>query len=244
MQARPSYMHKYWPVDPSCVLYLEGQEDAHSATIRDLSGSGNNGTITGALYKRNSKGLWTLDFDGADDKIVVTDAASIQNIFDGSGGTAQAWVNPDSDGGSDSGMIFVKTGEGAFGYNLSTRDEAGGYVALYFTYYFTGVGQWKTTVSLPINTYSLATVTYDADATTNNPTIYINNTAYTIGDGLTESITPTGTRISDATKDLVIGFSAAKGFDGEIILPRMFTTILTTTQIAGFYQQERHLFGV
>jgi len=35
--------------DSSCVLYLEGQQDPQSSTIRDLSGKGNHGTIAGCL---------------------------------------------------------------------------------------------------------------------------------------------------------------------------------------------------
>ena len=61
--------------DTSCVLWLPGQDDAYSVTIRDRLGKGNHGTIYGALWKRNSQGLWYLDLDG-DDYVTITDAPS------------------------------------------------------------------------------------------------------------------------------------------------------------------------
>ncbi len=38
---------KYQP-DASTIVWLPGQDDAYSSTIRDRSGKGNNGTISGA----------------------------------------------------------------------------------------------------------------------------------------------------------------------------------------------------
>lgn len=52
--------------DSSCVLWLPGQDDAFSSTIRDRSGFGNNGAITGAEWDRIGTGLWTLKGDGDD----------------------------------------------------------------------------------------------------------------------------------------------------------------------------------
>lgn len=54
---------------PACVLYLEGQQDPQSATIRDLSGYNNHGTITGATWVRLPSGLWVQSFDGTDDEV-------------------------------------------------------------------------------------------------------------------------------------------------------------------------------
>lgn len=62
----------------SCVLWLLGQNDAHSATIRDRSGNGNHGTITGATWKQTGAGLWYLDFDGSANKVVVGSVADFK----------------------------------------------------------------------------------------------------------------------------------------------------------------------
>jgi hypothetical protein len=66
---RPSYKPKWWPTPSSCVLYLEGQQDAQSAKIRDLSGYGNHGTITGTTWVRLPSGLWVTNHDNVDDVI-------------------------------------------------------------------------------------------------------------------------------------------------------------------------------
>ena len=61
------------------VLWLPGQDDAYSATIRDRSGQGNDGTITGATWARTGQGLWYLSFDGVDDRIQIADNAILYN---------------------------------------------------------------------------------------------------------------------------------------------------------------------
>ena len=48
--------------DANTVLWLPGQDDAYSSTIRDRSGQGNNGTITGATWAQTGQGLWYLSF--------------------------------------------------------------------------------------------------------------------------------------------------------------------------------------
>ena len=49
--------------DANTVLWFPGQDDAYSSTIRDRSGQGNNGTITGATWKNDTpSGLWYLSY--------------------------------------------------------------------------------------------------------------------------------------------------------------------------------------
>lgn len=74
----------------NCVLWLPGQDDPQSATIRDRSGYGNHGTLTGATWVRNSKGLWVLSFDGVDDYIEI--ASNGVGKFDVQSYTIEAWV--------------------------------------------------------------------------------------------------------------------------------------------------------
>jgi len=95
--------------DAYTVLWFPGQDDPQSATIRDRSGSGNNGTITGATWTRNGNGIWYLDFDGADDIVNIPDATSIQNVFDG-GGSTVAWIYPESDGEGNLARILPANG--------------------------------------------------------------------------------------------------------------------------------------
>ncbi|KKK77854.1 hypothetical protein LCGC14_2849430, partial [marine sediment metagenome] len=62
-QARKNNGVLYEP-DASCVLWLLGQDDAYSTTIRDRSGQGNHGTINDATWARTGQGLWYLVLDG------------------------------------------------------------------------------------------------------------------------------------------------------------------------------------
>jgi len=77
--------------DANCVLWLPGQDDAYSATIRDRSGKVNNGTITGATWTKNSKGLWYLLFAGGDDLIGCGAGASLN--FGTGDFTLLVWIN-------------------------------------------------------------------------------------------------------------------------------------------------------
>jgi len=81
------------PTPAGAVLWLPGQDDAYSATIRDRSGKGNHGTITGALWKRLPSGLWYLDFDGTDDNVNCGSAASLD--FGAASFLAMGWFRVD-----------------------------------------------------------------------------------------------------------------------------------------------------
>ncbi len=91
LQARANSGLTFRP-DANTVLWLPGQDDAYSATIRDRSGKGNNGSITGATWKRNSQGLWYLHFDGTDDDVDIPIAAAL------TAGTFVAWFRSSTSG--------------------------------------------------------------------------------------------------------------------------------------------------
>jgi len=55
-----------WEPPASCVLWLPGQDDAPSTTIRDRSGFGNHGTITGATWERLPGGAIANKFTAID----------------------------------------------------------------------------------------------------------------------------------------------------------------------------------
>ncbi len=228
--------------DANTVLWLPGQDDAFSSTIRDRSGNGNDGTLANTTWVKNSKGLWVLDFNATTSIVTVSDAASIQNIFDG-GGTIEAWINLASDGEQSLGNIVNKN------WRLRVDSESVGEIRLRFIQDFDGVadGTWTTTTrALPINTCIYVAVSYDSDATTNNPTFVINETEFTVSSGITESVTPVGTRVSDIGTDLGIGnrTTVDRTTDGTIGLVRASDVSRATTVLQGYHQQERGLFGV
>jgi glucose/arabinose dehydrogenase len=78
------------PVVPGMVAAYSFDE-AGGATVSDISGNGNHGTISGAT--RNSSGQYgaALDFDGSNDSVTVPDSSSLDLT---SGMTLEAWVRP------------------------------------------------------------------------------------------------------------------------------------------------------
>jgi len=225
--------------DLDAALYFPGYPYTGS-TINDRAGSSpaNNGTILGATWTRLSSGLWVLDFDGTDDIITVTDAASIQNIF-AVGGSVKAWINPDSDGEADTGRIYSKSGT-----RFQVLEEAGGYTKLrFYTGFSVADPYWTTTAAVvPINTYSHLILTYNNSNIANDPIIYLNGVAQAI----TEGRAPNGTAATDAGGDLIIGNVAGgtETFDGEIGLFSYLPVIWGVSDALNNYNQERHLFGV
>lgn len=187
-----------------------------------------------------------LDFDGDNDLVTVVDAASITNIFDG-GGTIAAWINPDSDGEGHLGMILRKSA--ADGWLINVASEASGNVSLNFDVIFSGTnGAWVTTVPVvELDTWTFVAVVYNSDATGNNPTIYVDDVAYTVASGITESNTPVGTRVSDTGTDLYIGNASAgsRTFDGGICEGRLYDDGLTNAEIIecsnGVYTDDTNL---
>jgi len=77
------------PPSFDCVLYLPGLPGGGSS-IHDRSPRGNHGSITGAVWKRLSNGLWHLSFDGSDDYVSVTDADSLD--FGNESFTIRLWL--------------------------------------------------------------------------------------------------------------------------------------------------------
>ncbi len=225
--------------DANTVLWLPGQDDAFSSTIRDRSGKGNDGAITGATWVQNSKGLWVLDFDGADDIVNCGSDASIDDIFDG-GGAVEFWVNPRSDGEGSAAQLYSK---GTWSVEFSS--EVGGLIIIRLSYAFDGAsgGNWRTSATVvPINTYTYVLMSYDNGNVANNPIFYVNDTV----PGITEVLTPDGTRQTDAPSTLYLGNrgDGARTHDGTLALVRACNAIPPVTTAAIRYRQERGLFGV
>jgi hypothetical protein len=74
-----------------------GFDEASGTTAQDASGSGNNGTISGATRVAGRSGGSALNFDGIDDRVTVADSASLDltNRM-----TLEAWVRPTALGSS------------------------------------------------------------------------------------------------------------------------------------------------
>jgi hypothetical protein len=191
------------------------------------------------LYFKNANRGYcnAIDFDGSDDAIVISNAAPIQDIFDG-GGTVSFWISPNTDGGSNAGRVFDKGT--VLGY---LSDDNGTAVNFNFNQKFSGDnGAWKTSARLfTLNVYTHCVLTYDNSLTTNNPIFYINGAVKTVGSGITETSTPTVARSSDGGNDLILGNNATpnRPFDGIMDNFKMWDTILTGAQAIQEYDLTR-----
>jgi len=213
----------YWPLEGD---YLDWKGSNHGTN----NGATSIKVIDGPMGKRNFDLDNTLGFDGNDDKVTVTDAASIQNIFDG-GGSVCGWVYPFTSGSGSGGRIVDKRVASGTGWMLLT--ESGADLIAFFHEFSTGNGRWASTSSIALNQWSFIAVTYDADSTANNPIIYVNGVSVSIS----ETATPSGTRDSDVGQDMEIGnvTGGTAAFDGNMADVRIYDDALTADEVLWVY---------
>ena len=226
-----------------CVFEQEAAFVAPGGPLLDRSRYGQTVADTAITYTRLPSGLYVPIFDGATSLITVTDAASLQRIFDGEGGSLELWVNPASDGETNIGRFLDKR-EPNPGWFFRVQGEAAGRVDLLFLHDFTGDdGIWTSTATaIPLNTWSKVTLTYSSAAVGNDPLVYIDGASV----GMTQNSIPTGIRNDDSGDNLIIGNNGgvASTFDGNLVLVRLRRYILTAGQILKIFEAERSLFGV
>ncbi len=230
--------------DANTALWLPGQDDPQSSTIRDRSGNKNDGTLVGTAWVQNSKGFYVQSFDGADDTTNITAAASINNIWDG-GATAICWLNILSAGEAGTGRVLNK--RAAVGWTIFNRNLVGNALDLVFFINFDGDdGQWITTANeITVGIDTFLAITYNSSAVGNNPTFYINGGVHTVGDGLTEEVAPTGTRGDDSGETFNIGNHATtiNTFDGTIGHVILESRIMSGSEIDNIRRNAQRLFA-
>lgn len=209
-----------------------------SGNALDSSGNANHGTVTIGVGGRDATALdaggdGSIDFDGANTRVVITDTAVLQNVFDGGGGVNVHFI-ADGNGEGGAGLIVAKSN---FTNGWMVRINGG---SLEFLQWFSGAfGEWATTDPL-IHGYAYHLhVDYNNDSVANNPTFYLTNkttgvsSVLTVGSGLTEPQAPVGTRVTDVGQDMTIGndTTAAASWDGRIDEVAVFSTPPSQSQI-------------
>ena len=212
--------------DANTVLWLPGQDDPKSATLRDRSGAVHNGVITGATWTQTPRGLWYLDFDGSDDKVIIT-ATSALNIT-----TAMSmvlWTRRDG-AQSANDSIMMKGDVQPYGIRMRSTDSCK----------FDIAGSGSDVVNLSVDltnlTWIFLVATFDGTDTIN---IYRNG-------ALDSTATPV-TQSAGGAADVGIasdGAGDSNFYKGGIALPRLISRELSLAEITSLYNQERHLFGV
>ena len=219
----------------------------YGKAIRENEIDGNNVNFIDIAGRFGSR----LTFDGATGDVQVADASEVQNIFDSGG--AIAWrMKANSDGESSNGSVWDKDLAGTDGHKFFIRDESAGVSKAQFTQRFSGtVGAWVTTNTVFTNgQLYFCGLNYDNDATGNNPTLYIipinadgslgTTLVLTVGDGLTETSTPVGTRSDDTGNDLWFGNDSSDGvtFDGDLDEISIWSSVRTQTQLETYAAAE------
>ncbi len=147
------------PTSTSGLVLAYNFSEGSGNTAHDLSGKGNNGTITGASFLLHGGvfGTNALSFNGQNSVITVPNAASLDLT---SGMTLEAWVQPATASQQTNATVIAKDRSGGLSYDL---------------YASTGVGQpaegdvfangSETSASgssaLPVNQWSFLTATYN-----------------------------------------------------------------------------------
>ena len=180
---------------------------------------------------------YSLAFDGTNDYINCGSGSDIDDIFDGDGGSIVAWINPQSDGGSNYGRICEKASDtdGTGGWTLHVADESSGAVKLAFKKgWGTNRGVWLTdNREIPLNVWTHVAVRYDQDSTSNQAALYINGVRVDV----TRTQAPSGSEVSDAAQDFIIGAmsDASRSFDGKISEVVIYNYMLTASQVRTLY---------
>ncbi len=196
------------------------------------SGSGGGNTAAGSCTSANSAHAWyngatgkysnSLDFDGSDDVVTVTNTSRIDlNEALTQGLTWSAWVNPDSDGEGDAGRIFDK---GTNTY-CRTGNESGGRVDLICRLDLTTDADFTVSSAIPTGQWSHVALAWSNDSD-DEVTVWVNGRANT------SSATFAGDPATD-TSNLFIGNNSAGSatFDGRIDDARIYSYELTSQQI-------------
>ena len=178
----------------------------------------------------------SLQFDGVDDSVNCGSASSLDDIFDG-GGSVSVWFNSSAINATHTIVSKKSGGTGYWAIRIS--DVSGNKGRFYFLRSFDGGTHYVTqqsTRDINPNTWYHAVVVYNADSASNRITAYLNGEVITnLSTTMDGTDTPTGTRISDANQDVLIGKCNQFEFLGNIADVAIFNSILDATNITAIY---------
>jgi fibronectin type 3 domain-containing protein len=188
-------------------------DEGSGTTVHDLSGNGNNGTISNATWTTAGKYGDGLVFNGTNSMVTIPEAASLDLT---TGMTLEAWVNPSASNNNWEDVVY----KGNDDYFLSATSYPNGADAAGGT--FGGADVYTADSSaLPLNTWTHIAETYDGQTVR----LYVNGV-------LASSLAQTG-NIQTSTNPLQIGGDSIYGqfFKGTIDEVRVYNVALTAQQI-------------
>jgi phosphodiesterase/alkaline phosphatase D-like protein len=199
--------------NPNLVVAF-GFVEGSGTVVNDISGHGNNGTISNATWSTSGKFGNALSFNGSTSIVTIADSASI-NLSTAM--TLEAWVNPTAVSATWRDVIY----KGNDNYYLEATTPSGtGLPAAAGTFGGANVQAYGT-ATLPLNTWSHLAETYDGTTLR----LYVNGTQ--VG-----SRAQTGA-ITTSALPLTIGGDTLYGqnFQGLIDEVRVYSAVLTPAQI-------------
>jgi hypothetical protein len=180
-------------------------------TWTDLSGNGNNGTLSGVGY--NSSNLGYLTFDGTDDEVICTNNASVQITV----GTISAWFNANNGNTGVNGIIAKQSAWGLFVWDNTLRAYDWGNSVSRNTGITVGNSTWN---------YVAMTFTETVGTPSNNAIIYLNGSA----------VLTTTVKHSNHNVTVQIGeANAGQHFGGFIASASVYNRVLTAQEIQQNY---------
>lgn len=192
----------------------------NTGTQTDISSNSNNGTLTNGAAFTTSGCLvgGCVNFDGADDYVLVQDSSSL-DISDNI--TLSAWVRPDAytDGGNGGGAMII-TKISAYYMEMTTSGKVRVYLAGLNT-----PGYHLANTTLPLSTWSHIAATYGGG----DLRIYVNGVEDALVSGLSGSITVNNSQL------FIGGYSSGYRFDGKIDEVQIYNQTLNSAQIASLY---------
>ena len=222
--------HRFPPPRVNSVLYYPGYP-AQGSTIKDFSGNGYDGTITGATWTRNGQGIWELDFNSATPDYVELLNSTQLNYTTGDF-SMLAWI--EADVLTSTRIIFLRGLADTDGYSFFIDSDQ----KLVIATYQGGASQFSKSAAATIAINTRYLVGFSRTGTSIIP--YIN------GEDASD-IVGTHTNPLTSARTAKIGIwddKATLMFDGGIGLVRSESRSISAAEHKSIFRNERGLFGV
>jgi chitodextrinase len=185
------------------------------SVLADVSGNGNNGTISGATWTTGKTG-GALNFDGTNDLVTVPDSAAVE-LLDGM--TLEAWVRPTANGSWRT--VVAKEESGNLVYGLFSSSDTGGPAATVSIGAKSSQDVVHGADELALSTWTHVAATYDES----NARLYVN--------GSQVATMPLTGQVRRSNRPLQIGGNNvwAQWFQGQIDDLRIYDRALSSSEL-------------
>lgn len=207
--------------------------------LRDMSGSGNHGTLTSMdpasdwvaptnLTATSPRDL-VLDYDATNDNVNCGTSARINNLTRKS---LSYWLRPEANPNQFDSIVSKSSG-GSTGWHSGFQTFSSQYRVQLFQAHSTTDGGWHTpTDSAPKDTWTHVVWTYDNSSTSNDPRAWINGVEVTVA----ENNTPSGSPNDDSGESLRFGATGGgSNYDGQIGPVLLYNRLLTPQEAGQLY---------